>query len=529
MSERRKRMKISRKKFLGLVVMGLFLVIPAGTQQDKQAKLTLEECIVHAVRHNLGLAVQVYSSELADLAVSKAQEKFLPSLSFDYGKEDQNSASYSWLNASDVQSSSYKNYGSSLSQVIPFGGKFMVSLSGYKSSSNSRFQTINPYYGSTLRLSLSQPFLKNFGWQTSRNDILVARNNRDIAESDLKNVLLETVYAVEQAYWEYVYAIESLNVRRQSLKLAEDLLDKSRKEVNIGTLAPKEILSAQAEVASRKADILQGELQVRDDADALRTLINLSATKTVEDIVPADRPPFEKREITFEAALATALKNRPDLKASGLNVKNRELDLSYAKNQTLPALNLDASYWSPGISGDRILFLDNNPLTGIIIGTVPGGGSAATRDALGFKYNNWSVSLSLDIPLNTMFSRAVQAQAKAALAQESARLKNTEQAAFLEIRSAVRAVQMNYERVDAYKAARELAEQKLAAEEAKLKAGMSDNFRVLQYQRDLAQARTYELRAVIDYTLSLAKLDMAMGTSLDKKNIKLTDAWEAKS
>ncbi len=522
-------MKITGKKFLGFIFLSLFFALPAGTQQDKQAKLTLDECVIHAVKHNLGLAVQVYSSELADLAVSRAQEKYLPGLSFDFGKQNQNSASYSWLNASDVQSSSYMNYGSSINQVIPFGGKFTVSLSGYKSSSNSRFQTINPYYGSTLTFSFSQPFLKNFGWQTSRSEILVARNNRDIAESDLKNALLETVYSVEQAYWEYVYAVESLNVRRQSLKLAEDLLEKSRKEVNIGTLAPKEILSAQAEVASRKADILQGELQVKDDADGLRTLINLPATKTVEEIVPADRPSFEKRDITVEAALATALINRPDLRASELSVKNRELDLSYAKNQALPALNLEASYWSPGISGDRILFLDNNPLTGIILGTVPGGASVAMRDALRFKYNNWSVSLSLDVPLNNVFSRAAQAQAKAALSQELARLKNTEQAAFLEIRSAVRAVQTNYERVDAYKAARELAEQKLAAEEAKLKAGMSDNFRVLQYQRDLAQARTYELRAIIDYTLSLGRLDKAMGSSLDKKNIKLTDAWEVRS
>ncbi len=522
-------MKITKQKFLGFVILILFLALPARAQQDRQAKLTLDDCIVHAVKHNLGLAVQVYGSELADLAVSRAQEKFLPSLSFDYGKEDRNSASYSWLNTSDIESSSYKNYGSSLSQIIPFGGRFAVSLSGYRSSSSSRFQTINPYYGSTLRLSLSQPFLKNFGWQTSLNEILIARNSRDIAESDLKDALLETVYSVEQAYWELVYSIESLNVRRQSLKLAEDLLDKSRKEVNIGTLAPKEILSAQAEVASRKADILQGELQVKDYMDSLRVLINLPATKSAEEIIPADRPSFEKRDITFEIALATAMKNRPDLKASELNVKNRELGFSYAKNQTLPALNLEASYWSPGISGDRILFLDNNPLTGIIIGTIPGGASVAMRDALRFKYNNWSVSLSLDVPLNTVFSRSARAQAKAALEQEIVRLKNTEQAAFLEIRSAVRAVQINYDRVDAYKDARELAEQKLAAEESKLKAGMSDNFRVLQYQRDLAQARTLELRAMIDYTLSLGRLDKAMGVSVDKKNIKLMDAGEVRS
>jgi len=527
--KRRQRMKIIGKKFLGFVFLSLSLFLPAGAQQDRQAKLTLDECIVHAVKHNLGLAVQVYSSELADLAVSRAQEKFLPGLTFDFGKQNQNSASYSWIDAAGEVTSSYMNYSAALEQAIPLGGTFSVSLGAYKNQTNARFQTINPRYGSTLSFSFSQPLLKNFGLEMSRKEILVARNNRDIAESDLKSALLETVYSVEQAYWELVYAIESQNVRRQSLKLAEDLLDKSRKEVNIGTLAPKEILSPQAEVAARKADILQGELQVKDYADNLRTLIHLPATKTVEEIVPADRPPFEKRDISFEEALATALKNRPDLKSSEITVKNRELDFSYAKNQTLPALNLNAGYWSPGISGERILYLDDNPLTGIILGSIPGGASIAMRDAFGFRYNNWSVSLSLDVPLNTVFSRAAQAQAKAALAQELARMKNTEQAAFLEIRSAVRAVQTNYERVDAYKAARELAEQKLAAEEAKLKAGMSDSFRVLQYQRDLAQARTFELRAIIDYTLSLGRLDKAIGTSLDKKNIKLTDAWEVRS
>jgi outer membrane protein TolC len=517
------------KKLVGLVALALLSAWPIWPQKEKPAALTLEDCIVSAVKRNLGVVAQVYSAELADLAVSRAQEKFLPGLSFDLGKQSQNSASYSWIDAAEVVSSSYMNYSAGLDQLIPFGGKFSVSLSAYKNQTNARFQTINPRYGSSLTFTFTQPLLKDFGFQTSRREIIVARNNRDIAESDLKNTLLETIYSVEETYWELVYNIEALKVRRQSLKLAEDLLEKSRKEVNIGTLAPKEILSAQAEVAARKADILQAESQVKDYADTLSILINLPQAKNDGEIVPADRPTFEKKDVTFEAALETALKNRPDLKSSQLGVKNKELDFSYAKNQMLPALNLNASYWSPGISGEQILYLDNNPLTGIIVGAIPGGASTAMRDALHFKYKNWSVYFSLDIPLNTVFSRAAQAQAKASLDQEIARMKNLEQKAYLEIRTAVRAVQTNYERVEAYKAARELAEQKLEAEEAKLKAGMSTNFIVLQYQRDLAATRTAELRALIDYTLSLGRLEKAMGTSLERRNIKLTDTGEVRS
>jgi outer membrane protein TolC len=153
----------------------------------------------------------------------------------------------------------------------------------------------------------------------------------------------------------------------------------------------------------------------------------------------------------------------------------------------------------------------------------------ALRDAFHFKYNNWSVALSLDVPLNSVFSRAATALAKASLDQETARMKNTEQQAYLEIQTDVRAVQTNYERVNAYKIARELAEEKLAAEQAKLEAGLTTTFVVLSYQRDLANAKLMELSALIDHTLSIARLEKAMGVSLDKKNIKLIDALEERS
>ena len=245
--------------------------------------------------------------------------------------------------------------------------------------------------------------------------------------------------------------------------------------------------------------------------------------------VPADLPPFEKLEIGVDEAFAAAVKNRPDLKSSALGIRNRELDYSYARNQLLPQLNLSASAWSPGIGGDRILYLDNNPLTGVIVGTTPGGADLALRDTFGFKYRNWSVALSLDVPLSSVFSRAMAAQAKAALDQEIARLKNAEQQAYLDVRTAVRAVQTNYERVDAYKAARALAEEKLAAEQAKLEAGLTTTFVVLSYQRDVASAKLMELSALVDYTLSIARLEKAMGTSLEKKNIRIADAMEERS
>ncbi len=500
----------------------------AAVEEKKSEALSLEDCIVQAVKANLGVAIQVLSYRQSDSALSQANEKYLPTLSLGFDRQQTNSASFSWIQSADVLSSKYQSLTAGISQQIPFGGLFSISLDSYRNESNTRFQTINPYYQGSLSFSFNQPLLKDFGWRTSRREILVARNNRDIAENDLKALLLGTVSAVEKAYWELVYEIEILKVGRQSLQLAEDLLDKSRKEAEIGTLAPKEIISAQAEVASRKADILQAEMMVKDSMDVLRGLLNLPLESDAVEIAPADTPFFAKSETGLDEALALALKNRPDLRSSELEVKNKELDFAFAKNQTLPALNLKAQYWSPGLSGDRILYLDDNPFSGVVVGKVPGGASLALQDALNFRYQNWSIGLSLDIPLSSILTRAAQAQAKAGLDQEIVQMKQTEQRAVLEIRAAVRAVQTNFERVNARREARALAEQKLAAEEAKLQVGLSNNFYVLNYQRDLAAAKTAELRALIDYTLSLGQLDKATGTSLDKRNIRLADAGEVK-
>jgi outer membrane protein TolC len=215
--------------------------------------------------------------------------------------------------------------------------------------------------------------------------------------------------------------------------------------------------------------------------------------------------------------------NRPDLHSARTSVKNYELDLSYARNQLLPGLNLTASYSSPGISGDRILYLNNNPLSGVVIGSIPGGAADALKDTLNFKYQNWTVGLTLDIPISNVLSRAGYAQARVNMERALLTLKNQEQQAYLEIRNAVRAVETGNKRVQAYKVARELAEKKYEAEAEKLKVGLSTNYMLLQYQRDLANARSSELKATVDYTIALAALDRAMGVSLKKKNMQVQD------
>lgn len=485
--------------------------------------LSLEECILKALKNNLGLAAEMITPELASQNVTLAAEKFLPGLTFNYNQQDTRTASYSFLDASDVVMTRQNDYTIQLSQQLPTGGSLSFSLYNYVNDSNRRFQTINPRYGSTLRINFSQPLLKDFGFRVSRREIIVAQHNRDISEENFQKLLEDTIYSVESIYWNLVYSRENLKVRQQSLKLAQELLEKNKIEIEAGTLPPIERLTAEAEVSTRQADIIEAEAMVKNYEDQLKTVMNLAAEiKDVKNVslIPTDSPETQKREISFEEALATALQRRPDLLASRIDLDNKQFNLSYARNQLLPDIRLQFSYWSPGISGDQILYKDNNALTGVIIGRIPGKRTDALKDAINFRFRNWSAGITLSVPLNSIFTHAYYAQAKLSLAQAKMRFKNQEQQLSLEISNVVRAVETNYQRAQAYRAARELAQKKLEAEQEKLKVGMSTNYLVLQYQRDLANALTMELKAMIDYNLSLANLDRVMGMGRERRNVR---------
>jgi len=517
-----------RRAILILAVYGVVMGMSVyGQQEEKSISLSVQDCITKAMKNNLGLAVAVLTPQLRDIGVSQAKEKYLPSLSFSFSRRDTQQASYSFLDAAEVLTSASDGYSGQIQQNIPGGGNFTLTLDTSKYDTNRTGTTINPSYRSTLTFDFTQPLLRNFGMMASNRDIIIAQTNLTISEKDLKRSVQNTVYSVEQAYWNLAFAIENLKVAQQSLKLAQDLLEKNRRGVEVGTLAPIEIITAEAQVAQREADILAAEAEVRNNEDILKQVINLAADTENSDFLqinPIEEPRFTKMDISLEEALTTALQNRPDLESTRLGIQNYELNMSYTKNQMLPGLNLAASYWSPGVSGTQLIYDPENPW-GPPIGSIPGGREDAFNDVFGFRYKNWQVGLTLDLPLNTLVSRAAYAQARVDLEQAQLRLKEQEQQIYTDLKIAVRTVETNYKRIQALKIARELAQRQLEAEEEKLKVGLSTNYFVLQYQRDLATARSQEIRAVVDYILSVAALKRDMGVSLEDQNIQISGLW----
>jgi outer membrane protein TolC len=492
--------------------------------EKKELPLTMEEAIVKALKNNLSLAVQIYNPAIAEETISQAKEYFYPQLQVGAQSQHTESASYWFLQGSTSVLDKMSDYSIALAQQIPTGGSLSLSFAGYKDDTTQAFQLINPRYGSTLRFDFTQPLLKNFGFKVSRQQIIIAQNNRDISNSQLESAVMDTIYTVEEAYWNLVYSIEDYKVREQSLQLARDLLDKNKKEVEVGQLAPIEILNAKATVALREADMLAAKAAILRGQDVLKTVINLPAEGEAKaaNIIPADKPGFVKKEVSLEKSLQEALDRRPNLRAARKDIDNKALDFSVAKNQTLPSLDFKASYWSPGISGDKLIYLDDNPFLGVVIRKEPGSPGQATRDAFKLRYDNWTVGVTLSIPLSTLLSRAEYARTKLELEQTQTQFKSLEQQITLEVSDAVRNIEINAQRYEAYKLARELTEQQLAAEERKLSVGLSTNFFVLDAQDKLASARSLELKSLVEYNLSLIQLERATGTALTTRNISVS-------
>jgi outer membrane protein TolC len=524
-----------KRTILGILAFALILFpAVAGAQgqaaalaQGKSLSLSLDDCVVRALKKNLAIQVAEFGPQLSENSLADAKSQYYPTMTFRYTPSHSENASYSWLDttgATTVRLSTQLN--GSLNQLTPLGGTLSLTMSSNRNDTNARATTINPSYSTSLSFSYNQPLLRNFGLKVTNRTILLASNSLESSQISFVNTVQSTIYSVIQAYWNLVYSVENLKVQRLGLQLSKELLAKNERSVEIGTLAPLDVLTAQADVASREAGILAAEASVKANEDTLKVLINLSAEeeKGLREIITLDQPTFVEEKIEVDQALAVAMQKRPDLQISRINMKTTDINLSYAKNQLLPDFRLNASLSSPGLAGTQLLYENGNVLGGVIIGKVPGFAADAWKDSFKFKYQNWSVGLTLNVDLSDYLTRANYIQAKLSMDQAKLSMTQQEQQVMQEIRNSVRSVQTSYKQVQAYRLARELSEQKYNAELEKLRIGQSTDYLVLQYLRDMTSAKVSELNSIISYNIAQAGLERSMGTLLEKRNIKIADA-----
>ncbi len=505
--------------FLLLIFYFPFLIF----SQEKKFEISLEDCIVRALKNNLDVTVQLYNPKIAETSVLQAQSAFAPSFSLNSNWNENNRKSYTILDGATILNSDFTSLSLSFQKKFELGTTVSLTLGTNRSYSNSSFYTYNPSYNSQYRLDIRQPLLKNFGAKINNYQIRVASNNHQISLNQLKNNLINLVYNVEQAYWNLIFSIEDLRVKEQSLKLARDLLEKNRLQVKVGTLPPMDVLAAEAEVASREGDVIVAESAVKNAEDNLKRLLNFEHGEWESVIVPVSKPEYEKKEFNIDELINIALSNRAEMKQAELDLKNKELNISYARNQLLPSIDLVGTFYSTGVSGDIPIYDSADPFNRKIIGKIKGSTVDSLDEAFKNKYKNYAVGLTITYPLFNSSEKANYARAQLEAEQASLQLKNLKQQIIVEVRTAVREVETASKRVEAARVARELAEKKLQAEEKKLAVGLSTNYQVLQFQRDLTTAQTSELRAIIDYKLALSKLERALGRTLESHGINFEE------
>ena len=306
-------------------------------------------------------------------------------------------------------------------------------------------------------------------------------------------------------------------VAEESLTLAQDLDGRNRIQVEVGTLAPIELVQSEATIALRQEDIISAEARLRDSVDELLRLLNLpNAMAEGLDVVPLTEPVTEALDIDLEAAIATARAERPELAAQQLAVQQLEVDAKVARNQTLPRADVTAGYGSQGIAGrGTILGPDGTPTV------LDSDLTDAFSDVVSRESTGWSIGVSFAYPIQNRSARAQKAIADLTLDQGRAQYSQLELQVITEVRSAARAVRTAAQQIESARATRNLQERNLDAEQKRYENGMSDSFRIAEIQNDVTEARSREVTSVTNYSKALVAYRQSIGRLLEENGVTL--------
>jgi len=484
--------------------------------------LSIDEAVKLAVEQNLGIRIQRYEPQISDVGIAQARSFWAPSLTTGIQRQSQ---AIQVTNAFAGSGSSI-NVGSvgsqvALSQILPWGTNYSATWNGSHIKTTNLSSTFNPELRSNLNFQVTQPLLRNFEIDQIRQQLANSKKIRELSDIQLEGVVTGTLRAVRNAYWDLSTAINNHKAQQESLKLSQQSLRDNQKRVEIGTLAPLDVIQAQAEVASNEERVIVAEAQIRSAQDQLRALILDPASPDFWTVTfePTDAPTFAAQAIDVEGAISNALGKRSDLRSAKNSLEQSDINIKYYRNQIKPDVNANVSYVTSASGGLQLSQVTD--FAAIQAGTATRsvvadrGFGSVLGDVFQSTYPNWTVGVSIGYPLGSSVAHANLARARLEYDQAQAQLKNLQLQVATQVRSVARNVQTNQQRVASAKSSRELQEKKLEAEEKKLAAGMSSTFFVFQAQRDLALARTAEIQAISDYNKSLVDFEAVQQVPLN--------------
>ena len=483
--------------------------------------LTLDDAIARALERNLDLAVQRLNPLVFDLSLAQQLSFYGPTLSSNISNSSRTNPSSTQLDGGEAVVSDTAVFNGGLNQAVQWGGgNYTVNFSNNRSASTNAFSSFNPSYRSSVQASYTQPLLRGFKIDGTRQQIQVTRINRDIADIDLRQTITNTVSSVRNAYWDLLYATGTLAVQQQALDLAEALIRDNEARVEIGTLAPIDVVQARSEAAARRQTLAQAEQVLATAELALKQLIVRGTDDDywMSTLNPVDQPTLSVPPIDLAAAIRAALADRTDLARSRRQLDINEVNISAMRNNTLPAVDLIGTYQLQGQGGTRFI---RSGLGGSVTTEIPGGIGDAFNQLFDAAFPVWTVQLNVSYPLGQSSADAALARAQLQTQQVQAQLRQLNLQVATEVTNAVVQIEAIARRIDAAIAARELAQEQLDAEQSRFEAGLTTNFFVVQAQRDLSAAQDTELRAILDQQKALVELDRVQRTSLSNAGISI--------
>ncbi len=498
----------------GLSVFGAPAVqaqTPTPTPPGPERRLSITDAVEMALKQNADLEVVRIAPLIQDENVAQARSAWAPTFTTVFQGDNRDTPINSLL-AGDVDklenNSTALNFG--LSSALPWrGASYRVGWDNSRATTNNIFANFTPQTGSNLTFNFTQPLLRNFGIDSTRQQLQVSRKNREISDVQVTEAVATTTRRVKNAYWDLVFALNSLEVQRLSLDLAQRSLKENRARVEIGTMAPIDIVQAEAEVAQREEAVIVAEAAIARSEDALRALIYGEHAVAEWDLrlVPTDAATFLPVAVDLRAVTTQALAARTDIMQAQKTLEANDVSIRFLRNQMLPGLTASVDYGGTGIGGTQ--FIRGEGFPGPVIGSTTRRYSDVLGDLIRNNFPSWTFGLQLSYPLGTSTQDVNLARARLQNQQSVKQLDASRIRVATEVRETARMVTTNGKRVEATRASRALAEKRLEAEEKKFQAGMTTNFFVLQAQRDLNQARNNELQALIDYLKSVVDYETA--------------------
>lgn len=475
----------------------------------EEIRLSLEDCIAMALANNSDIQIIEFERSISNAEVDSALGIFDPVLSGSARHIDNTSppspteAAFGGFTENiNVKQSDYQL---ALGGLAPWWGtQYDVT---YDLGRETGTFTLNPLTGERLSIydgglttTITQPLLRGRGTKLNRVRITTAQNGEEIALAEIERTALNTIGATIKAYWDLVGAIQNLQVRRQSLDNAIRLVEINEQRLRIGTAAAIEVLQAKAGAATRQSELITARTSILDAEDVLKNYIGLQdgAVFSSKSIVPTTTPGKVGFEWDLDKSIETALGNRPEIRSAELQIDNAELETFRTRNAKLPQIDAQVSYRQ----NSRAIELDEI--------------NEGIRDKQG---RNWTVGVVGSIPIGNRTAKADHIRALQIENQQARRLEKTKQDIMLEVRSAIRGVVTSEILVETNLQARVLQEANVAAEERRLKLGVTTSQDVLDRQQDLTLAQTQELQSIVDYEKALIDLQIAEGTLLNEMNV----------